>query len=256
MTADLSILLAQNQAIVTSFFLTFLRVGATMALLPAFGEQAIPMRIRLGLSLAFTVPVYSILFAEHQAFAEIGIVEVAVEIVAGLSLGIILRSFVFALQMIGAIVAQSISLSQMFGTASSEPQPAIGHLLFWGGLSVALANGFHLLVIEAFILSYTVLPIGQLPSGENLTNLGVSHIARAFSLAFVLSSPFLAASLLYNVAIGVINRAMPQLMVAMVGAPAITLGGIVLLLLISPAIISLWWAAFSETLFNPFLKPQ
>ena len=34
--------------------LVFLRVGAAMALLPAFGEQAVPQRLRLILALAFT----------------------------------------------------------------------------------------------------------------------------------------------------------------------------------------------------------
>ena len=36
-------------------FLVFLRVAATVAMLPAFGEQSVPARIKLVLALAFTV---------------------------------------------------------------------------------------------------------------------------------------------------------------------------------------------------------
>ncbi len=35
-------------------FIVFVRVGAMVALLPAFGEQSVPTRVKLGLALAFT----------------------------------------------------------------------------------------------------------------------------------------------------------------------------------------------------------
>ena len=41
-------------------------------------------------------------------------------------------------------------------------------------------------------------------------------------LAFTLAAPFVLVSVLYNLTLGVINRAMPQLMVVFVGAPVIT----------------------------------
>jgi flagellar biosynthetic protein FliR len=59
-------------------------------------------------------------------------------------------------------------------------------------------------------------------------------------------------SLLYNVALGVINRAMPQLMVAFVGAPAITAGGLILLALTTPVLLPIWQRAFEALLLNPF----
>jgi flagellar biosynthesis protein FliR len=67
-----------------------------------------------------------------------------------------------------------------------------------------------------------------------------------------LAAPFFVISFLYNVALGVINRAMPQLMVAFVGAPAITFGALVLLLLAVPAGLVIWWNAFSIVLDDPF----
>lgn len=59
------------------------------------------------------------------------------------------------------------------------------------------------------------------------------------------------AGLLYNVALGVINRAMPQLMVAMVGAPAITLGGIALFAIAAPLMLQVWLSALSAYLAAP-----
>ena len=81
---------------------------------------------------------------------------------------------------------------------------------------------------------------------------GVSRIKSAFSLAFSLAAPFVIASLVYNVAFGVINRAMPQLMVAMGGAPAITLRGLALLLIVSPILLAVWWSELLLFVQSPF----
>jgi flagellar biosynthetic protein FliR len=84
---------------------------------------------------------------------------------------------------------------------------------------------------------------------------GLAHIRSAFALAFSLSAPFVIASLVYNVALGVINRAMPQLMVSMVGAPAVTLGGMVLMFISLPAMLEIWRSGLSDLLSNPFVMP-
>ena len=77
-------------------------------------------------------------------------------------------------------------------------------------------------------------------------------MARAFSLAFTLAAPFVIVSVLYNLTLGVINRAMPQLMVAFVGAPVITAGGLFLMLLLTPIMLSRWHETLARFLANPF----
>lgn len=59
-------------------------------------------------------------------------------------------------------------------------------------------------------------------------------------------------SILYNLALGVINKAMPQLMVAFVGAPLITLGGLFLLFLVAPLMLSVWLSALDQFMSSPF----
>ena len=71
------------------------------------------------------------------------------------------------------------------------------------------------------------------------------------ALAFGLAMPFVIASLIYNLALGVINRAMPQLMVAFVGAPAITFAGLFLLFAGAPLILSVWSDALFAFMMNP-----
>ena len=75
----------------------------------------------------------------------------------------------------------------------------------------------------------------------------------AFTLAFTLAAPFVITSVVYNLALGVINRAMPQLMVAFVGAPVITFGAIFLLFLSAPLVLTVWNAEFTSFLGNPLV---
>lgn len=238
-----------------TFFFVFLRVGAVLALLPAFGEQFVPQRVRLVLTVAFSAVVYPSVAFDIQSFVDSGAGKWAAyagEVLIGLLLGIGLRLFVFALQTAGSIAAQATSLSQILGSAQAEPTAAIGQLLLMAGLALAVMNGLHVKAAEAMILSYDLFQPGNIPRASDVSQWGVSQISRSFSLAFSLAAPFIIASIIYNVALGVINRAMPQLMVAMVGAPAITLGGIALLFIVSPILLSVWWSELSLFLGSPF----
>ncbi len=259
MNTALTELLAYAQDGLLIGFIVFLRVGAAMALLPAFGESSVPQRVRLGLALGFTAIVMPAVAAQIEPLAEHqkGIpILLATETLAGLALGIALRLFVLALQMAGSIAAQATSLSQVFGGTGIEPQPAIGHLLVFGGLALAVMTGLHVRIAEVLILSYNVLTPGQFPGASILGDWGVGQIAQAFSLAFTLAAPFIIASLIYNVALGVINRAMPQLMVAFVGAPAITAGALILMFLVMPLMLTVWSDALQQFLQNPFGGPK
>jgi flagellar biosynthetic protein FliR len=137
------------------------------------------------------------------------------------------------------------------GGATPDPLPAMGAILMLGGLTLAVISGLHVHLVETFLRSYTVLPFGDLPGARDLAGWGVRQVGDSFSLALSLSAPFMIASLLYNVALGVINKAMPQLMVAFVGAPAITWGGLVLLLVATPFILQVWLTAFEGALAHP-----
>lgn len=236
-------------------FIVFLRIGAVMALLPAFSERSVPERVRLVLALALTVIVAPAVADQVLPVLRGGAALIHVmlaEVAIGLAFGILLRLFVMALQTAGAIAAQSTSLSQILGSAGVEPLPAMGHIMVISGLALAVMSGLHLRVAETMIGSYQVFPPGVFPAPGLLAEWGIGRVSAAFELAFTLAAPFVIASFIYNVALGVINKAMPQLMVAFVGAPAITAGGLILLFLTLPIILTVWSQGFFGFLANPY----
>lgn len=233
-------------------FLVFLRVGATMALLPAFGEQAVPQRVKLVLTLAFTAVVAPAVSSDALLSVQGSLTPLATEVVSGLLIGIGLRFFIHALQTAASIMAQATTLSQLFAGTGPEPQPAIGNLLVMAGLALAVMSGLHVHAAQLLILSYEPLPVGHFPGASETATWGLFQITRSFSLAFSLAAPFVVASFIYNVAIGVINRAMPSLMVSLVGAPALAAGGLVMLAIVTPLALVVWMNALEAYVAAPF----
>ena len=257
MTAAVTALAELGQTWLALGFVVFLRVGAAMALFPAFGERSVPERVRLALVLAFTVivaPAVAPVVEPAMAAGNWGRF-VLTETLAGLAIGAVIRLFVLVLQMAGSIAAQSTSLAQVFGGANVDPQPAMGHVLMVAGLALAVMLGLHVRLTEVLIQSYDAFRPGVMPGADLFTSWGRAQVGRAFALAFTLAAPFVVASLVYNLALGVINRAMPQLMVAFVGAPAITAGGLLLMFLVAPLLIGLWGEGLEMFLANPFGAP-
>lgn len=244
-----------SQQVLWAGFIVFLRVGAVIALLPVFGERTIPVRVRLSLALAFTVIIFPAVQSEigsnSPQLGSFGVF-LLTETIVGLAMGMVLRLTVLALTTAGTIAAQATSLSQLLGGAGVDPQPAMAAFLTTGGLALAAMAGLHVTAAEAMILSYEILPVSVIPNPNVVADWGVSNIAKAFEVAVVLSIPFVIASLVYNLALGVINKAMPQLMVALVGAPAITAGGLILLFLSAPVLLDIWSGWLAAIVANPF----
>lgn len=235
-------------------FVVFLRVAPIAALFPGIGERSLPTRFRLVVAVLFTVlltpalqPQLDELFKARPPLAWL----VLSETVVGVLLGLGTRLFLLALQTAGSIAAQATSLSQILGSAGVTPLPAIGHLLVIGGLALAMIMGLHVRLAEMILLTYQLFPLAQFPDASGVAIWGIRQVAAAFALAFTLAAPFVIVSMLYNVTLGVINRAMPQMMVVFVGAPVITGAGLAMLFLLAPTMLTIWVNALEAFVANP-----
>jgi flagellar biosynthesis protein FliR len=259
MFAGLGGVLDLSEAAIAGFILVFARVSGVMTLLPGFGERLIPARVRLGLAIAFALVVWPMLAPglvspdPARPFLQM----LAVEVSIGLALGLAIRLIAIALQLAGSIAAQSTALAQIFGAgATPDPMPAIGNVLMLAGITLAVAAGLHVKVAIAMARSYEILPMGLPIPAADLAAWGTARVAQAFALGFSLAAPFVIAAFAYNLALGAINRAMPSLMVAFIGAPAITAGGLLILMLAAPVILHFWSGRLDATLADPLALPR
>ncbi|MDX1785631.1 MAG: flagellar biosynthetic protein FliR [Roseovarius sp.] len=253
--SGLAEVMALSQNILWLHAVVFLRVGPIMSLMPGFGEHSVPVRIKLVLALMFTVIVAPAVAPEigqlpetAAEFSWLAITETAV----GLAIGIGLRLFLMALQTAGSMAAQATSLSQILGSAGMEPLPAMGHLLVVGGLALAMILDLHVHVAAMVIATYGLFAVGVLPEAGALSQWGVAQVAGAFALAFSLAAPYDLVSLLYNLTLLIINRGMPLMLDVIVFAQVLSAGGLFLLFLLAPAVLSLWMSALEGFVANPF----
>lgn len=234
--------------------LVFCRIAGAIALFPGFGGQLLPIRVKLMTALAITLATFPVI--EASLSPPVSIATFATWMVAetlnGLIIGFGLRALVLGLSFAGSIAANTMSLSQIAGPAAlPDALPALGSVLTLAAITLALAMGLHVHLVGAAARSYQVLGLGELPGASGIGPWVVAQARLVFDMSLRFAAPFVLTAVAYNVALGALNKAMPQLMVVLVGAPAITWASLVLLMLCAPLIAESWSIMAFETLARP-----
>jgi flagellar biosynthesis protein FliR len=245
---------------VYAFILIFCRLGAAMMSLPGIGESVISPRARLAVALltaGLTVPVLGPTLPPlpaqpgHLAFLVIS------EIGFGLALGLMARLMVSAMHIAGSIIAMQAGLAAaMFFDPNQGSQSALisGALVFFGVVLIFVTD-LHLLAIRAAYDSYTLFPPAQAPAFGDFAKAATDLIAASFSLALKLSGPFIVYGIVFNVALGLLNRLMPTLQIFFImQAPLIAFS--FLLLGLSLTAIGLSFTSRFEEQMSQFLAPR
>ncbi|MEM7497699.1 MAG: flagellar biosynthetic protein FliR [Pseudomonadota bacterium] len=237
----------------------FARVGAALAVLPGLGERGIPMRVRLGVALAITwllTPLISGFAAEAPRVPVALLLLLVAEAAAGLLIGVSFRLLVWALQVAGTVASQSISISHIFGNpVAGEAEPSLASFLSMGGIALMLAGGLHVDAVAALAGLYAILPFGLGLAGPAVADWSAARIAETFALGLGLATPFVLAGFAYNLTLGALSRAMPQLLVALVGAPLLVGIGLAALWLSLPDLFARWEEARAAVAVDPLGGP-
>ncbi len=248
---DLVAFLEGNRPLIWAFALVFVRVGCLVSLLPSLTESANTARSRLVLTAVLAMAVFPSVYPNVTSIGPGTAFPVVSEVLAGLVIGAAIRLTFIALQFAGLIIAQATSLSMLFGGVSSEPQPVVSNFMLITGVALAVSSGLLTQIVLFVLLSYEFLPAGQFPDPAVISDGLLAEIGKATQLAFLIALPFLIFSVLSNVAFGFMNRAMPQLSVAFIGTPALTLAGIGLMVTVLPLGLGIWHSRLNALLDVP-----
>ena len=90
------------------------------------------------------------------------------------------------------------------------------------------------------VRSYTLFPFGHPPPVQSLAQLSIRAVGEAFLIGVQLSAPVLVFSLIFNIATGLVGRAMPQFQIFFAAAPLQVLLGLSLLAL-SLGVMGTFW---------------
>lgn len=220
----------------------FLRISALVAVAPVFGNQSIPMRVRLGIAWVLTLVIAPTLPQSEVPglFVESWFLIALQQIGIGIVLGFALRLAFAALEVGGEVIAHLMGL----GFASLvDPQnglnvPVLSRFYVLLATQVFLGLNGHLALIEVLADSFTVLSIGVEGIGRTGLWTLVGDAGWILAAAVVIALPAAAALITVNLAFGVMTRAAPQLNIFAVGFPVTLIFGFFVLLLTLPGMLS------------------
>lgn len=250
-------MISDPQGTILALFLAFCRMGGCVMVLPGFGSARVPPQIRLFLAVALSMAILPVLWdviypkASAPSATYIGLI--FTEALIGIVYGLIARLYTLTMQFAGAILTMSIGFTAPGGHDVLEDvsENQLTNLLTLGGLLLLFMMDFHHIVFRALLDSYTATPVGAVIDSQKILITLTDTLRASTMIMLRLASPFLIYGLMFNVAIGFINKLAPQIPVYFISTPFLLMGGLFLLYLSVAAFIRLYVNGFAP-IFTSF----
>lgn len=236
--------------------LVFCRVGTAIMVMPGLGEAQVPVQLRLMLALVLAVAlahaVPGIPLLAPDSLAPL-VRAILVELFVGFWIGAVARILLASLHFLGHKIASVAALGNALDGANVfENGTIFSTLLTLSGVAIIFMADIHHVAITGLLGSYSLIPLGELPSLSDFADQGARAVAQSFLMGFRFAAPFLILGIIVNAGLGLANRVMPSLPVYFVAAPLLVGGGILLLLVTIGTILLVfadryadWWLTFT-----------
>jgi flagellar biosynthetic protein FliR len=236
-----SVTYAQLNAWLTAFLWSFVRILAFVASAPVIGHASVPVRVKIGLAAFTTLIVAPMIGALPQptVFSAAGVWVIVNQFLIGAALGFTMQIVFGAVQTTGGIVGMQMGLgfATFFDANASNASDVLSRYLNTIAMLAFLAVDGHLQIIAALAATFQAMPVSAnllaAPGWRALVEWG----GTLFSAGLLLALPVVAALLIVNLALGILNRAAPQIGVFQIGFPVTMLVGMLLLQAMLPNMI-------------------
>ncbi|HEV7307461.1 flagellar biosynthetic protein FliR [Ensifer sp.] len=247
-------MITDPEGTVLALFAAFCRIGGCIMIIPGFSSARIPMQIRLFIAVAVSMAILPIMwtdiYPQVTGKAHTYIYLIAAETAVGAVMGLVARYYVLGLQFVGATVTMLMGFSSPPSSDVIEdtPENQMTSLISFAGLMVLFMLDFHHVMIEAIVQSYRAMPIGTAFDPQGVLITLTDSLAQTFMIMLRLASPFVIYGLLFNVAIGMVNKLAPQIPIYFISQPYLIMGGMFLLYLGIAAMLRLFGDGFAPVM--------
>jgi flagellar biosynthetic protein FliR len=221
------------------WLIAMIRPGAAFIAAPVFGAPAVPLQLRLILSLALGLAALNsvTITLPHDGVASFeGVMMVAGEVLAGLALGFAVQIGYAAAFVAGETIgnAMGLNFAAMIDPSSGQSTQVLGTFLSVLATFLLLGMDGHLLLASFVVQSYQALPPGAgLLSNDTVWRL-VTFGGSLLGAGVTVALPVGFALVLVQIIMGMLARAAPSLNLFAVGMPVAMMAGIVLLAIAAP----------------------
>jgi flagellar biosynthesis protein FliR len=241
---------AQLNAWLTAFLWPFVRILALVASAPILGHASVPTTTKIGLAAFLAVIVAPTLGAMPPVtvFSAAGIWILVNQVLIGLALGFTMQVVFGAVETAGGIIGLGMGLgfATLIDPQSRGSTDVLSMLLNMIAMLAFVALDGHLQTISALVMTFQSVPVSAnvlaAPGWRTLADWGVTLFAGGLMLAL----PVVAALLIANLCLGILNRAAPQIGIFQVGFPLTMLVGLLLIQLMLPNMIPFFARLFDN----------
>ncbi|AME23336.1 MULTISPECIES: flagellar biosynthetic protein FliR [Burkholderiaceae] len=249
-----SVTYAQLNVWLTSFLWPFTRILALIATAPLLSHLAVPVRVKVGVAAFIALIVAPTIGAVPQVtvFSADGVLILINQFMVGAALGMTMQIAFASIDAAGEFIGQQMGLgfATLYDPRQGGNAVVISRYLNTIAFLAFLVFDGHLQMISALVQTFQNVPVSANVLGsmthargwQTLATYGVS----IFSTGLLLSLPVVAALLIANLALGILNRAAPQIGIFQVGFPVTMLVGFLLIQLMIPNLIPFFQRIFEN----------
>lgn len=231
-----------NQAALETLVLgaaaVFARITGVFLIAPGLSSIRIPMRVRLYLALAIAWALAPLVIddavAAIEGSAPATILKVlGTETVIGLLIGLLARLLLMALETMAVAIANMTGIGGIpsITVDGPTPTPAAATLFTATALTLIFVSDLHYEILRGLLGSYTVLSPGAGLDPRDALTAVADQISAAFFAALRMAAPFFIYALIFNFAVGILNKLTPQIPAFFVALPLMIAGGLFLMAL-------------------------
>lgn len=221
------------------WLVAMIRPGAAFLAAPIFGARAVPVQLRLILSLAIGMAAMNSVVFEMPAGGVAsfdGVLLVMGEVLAGLAMGFALQIGYGSAFVAGETIGNAMGLgfAAMVDPQSGQSTQAIGQFLSILATFILLAMDGHLLLASYVVKSYQAMP----PGGAMLSNDALYSLVifggTLLGAGLTIALPVTFALVMIQLIMGMLASSAPSLNLFAVGMPVAIIGGLILLAITAP----------------------
>jgi len=234
------------------------RLGTAIMFAPGFGGALVTSRTRLLLAFLMSFLLMPTLSPQLPAMPvdPMGMtVLVLGEATVGLFFGVLMQLLLAPIDLAGNFISFATGLTNayVYDAISQDQSQIVTSYLNNIALTLFLMSDIHHLILRALVDSYTLFqPGAALPMGDFSQTL-VRVAGESFSIAMRLAAPLIVFALVFNVALGLMNKLVPQMQVFFVGTPLQLLIGMSILMMALSPMMMIFLRYMTEGI-TPFLS--
>jgi len=222
------------------------RVIGLLLIAPVWSLRPVPVRVRGAAAVVFSAGLLPVAIqVTPVAGPEAPLLALVTEFLLGLTIGLAAGIFLYGLSVAAEVVGlqMGLSLGAAFGGLTDMGAPGIGQVYQQFALGIFVVLGGPVLLISGLAKSMLLIPPGTAMDFDGGARAAVALAGDVFRIAIHVVGPVMVTLLVTNLALAVLNRAVPQLNTMMVAVPVTVAVGLVAIgatLPLAAGVVSHW----------------